>query len=65
LIARVIAAKPSCLGKSIEEPESVSRVVRTATPVDTPVIVECATRWLSNLFERESHTPAGGSKAFS
>jgi len=26
--------------------------------VDAPVIVECATLWLSNLFERESHTPA-------
>jgi adenosylcobinamide kinase/adenosylcobinamide-phosphate guanylyltransferase len=39
---------------TIEEPESVPRVVRTAAPV----IVECATVWLSNLFERESHTPA-------
>jgi len=43
---------------TIEEPEFVPRVVRTATPVDAPVIVECATLWLSNLFERESHTPA-------
>ena len=43
---------------TIEEPESVPRVVRTATPADAPVIVECATLWLSNLFERESHTPA-------
>lgn len=43
---------------TIEEPELVPRVVRTATPVDAPVIVECATLWLSNLFERESHTPA-------
>lgn len=42
---------------TIEEPESVPRVVRTATPADAPVIVECATLWLSNLFERESHTP--------
>src|SRR3990170_6727798 len=42
---------------TIEEPESVARVVRTATPVDAPVIVECATLWLSNLFERESRTP--------
>src|SRR5918992_3990251 len=42
---------------TIEEPESVARVVRTATPVDAPVIVECVTLWLSNLFERESHTP--------
>lgn len=43
---------------TIEEPESVPRAVRTAAPADAPVIVECATLWLSNLFERESHTPA-------
>jgi len=43
---------------TIEEPESVPRVVRTAAPVDAPVIVECVTLWLSNLFERESRTPA-------
>jgi len=42
---------------TIEEPESVPRVVRTAMPVDAPVIVECVTLWLSNLFERETHTP--------
>jgi adenosylcobinamide kinase/adenosylcobinamide-phosphate guanylyltransferase len=42
---------------TIEEPESVARVVRTAAPVDAPVLVECVTLWLSNLFERESHTP--------
>jgi adenosylcobinamide kinase/adenosylcobinamide-phosphate guanylyltransferase len=42
---------------TIEEPESVSRVVRTAAPPDAPVIVECVTLWLSNLFERESDTP--------
>ena len=42
---------------TIEEPESVPRVVRTAAPADAPVIVECATLWLSNLFERESQTP--------
>ena len=42
---------------TLEEPESVPRVVRTASPVDAPVIVECVTLWLSNLFERESHTP--------
>ena len=30
----------------------------TTAPVDAPVIVECVTLWLSNLFERESHTPA-------
>jgi adenosylcobinamide kinase/adenosylcobinamide-phosphate guanylyltransferase len=43
---------------TIEEPEAVPRVVRHAPPVDAPVIVECVTLWLSNLFERESHTPA-------
>ena len=43
---------------TIEEPESVPRVVRTASPIDAPVLVECVTLWLSNLFERESHTPA-------
>lgn len=43
---------------TIEEPEAVPRVVRTAMPADAPVIVECVTLWLSNLFERESHTPA-------
>lgn len=43
---------------TIEEPESVPRVVRTAAPADAPVMVECVTLWLSNLFERESHTPA-------
>jgi adenosylcobinamide kinase/adenosylcobinamide-phosphate guanylyltransferase len=42
---------------TIEEPESVPRAVRTAAPADAPVIVECVTLWLSNLFERESHTP--------
>jgi adenosylcobinamide kinase / adenosylcobinamide-phosphate guanylyltransferase len=40
---------------TIEEPESVPRVVRTAAPVDAPVLVECVTLWLSNLLERESH----------
>ena len=43
---------------TIEEPESVPHVVRTAAPADQPVLVECATLWLSNLLERESHTPA-------
>lgn len=43
---------------TIEEPEAVPRVVRTAAPTDAPVLVECATLWLSNLFERESQTPA-------
>jgi adenosylcobinamide kinase / adenosylcobinamide-phosphate guanylyltransferase len=42
---------------TIEEPEMVPGVVRAAAPVDAPVIVECVTLWLSNLFERESHTP--------
>jgi adenosylcobinamide kinase/adenosylcobinamide-phosphate guanylyltransferase len=43
---------------TIEEPEEVPRIVRTATPAEAPVIVECVTLWLSNLFERESQTPA-------
>ena len=43
---------------TIEEPESVPRIVRTAAPADAPVLVECVTLWLSNLFELESHTPA-------
>jgi adenosylcobinamide kinase/adenosylcobinamide-phosphate guanylyltransferase len=43
---------------TIEEPEAVPSVVRTAPPADAPVIVDCVTLWLSNLFERESHTPA-------
>ena len=42
---------------TIEEPESVPRAVQTAVPADAPVIVECVTLWLSNLLERESHTP--------
>lgn len=42
---------------TIEEPEAVPSVVRTATPIDAPVLVECATVWLANLFHRESHTP--------
>jgi adenosylcobinamide kinase/adenosylcobinamide-phosphate guanylyltransferase len=42
---------------TIEEPEAVPRVVRTAAPGEAPVLVECVTLWLSNLFERESHTP--------
>jgi adenosylcobinamide kinase/adenosylcobinamide-phosphate guanylyltransferase len=56
-IERHRADRPSSW-TTIEEPEFVPRVVRTATPGDAPVIVECATLWLSNLFERESHTPA-------
>jgi adenosyl cobinamide kinase/adenosyl cobinamide phosphate guanylyltransferase len=43
---------------TIEEPEAVPLVVRTAMPAHAPVIVECATLWLANLFERESQTPA-------
>lgn len=43
---------------TIEEPEAVPRVVRTAMPAEAPAIVECVTVWLSNLFERESETPA-------
>jgi adenosylcobinamide kinase / adenosylcobinamide-phosphate guanylyltransferase len=42
---------------TIEEPEFVPRAIRTAMPADAPIIVECATLWLSNLFEREAHTP--------
>jgi adenosyl cobinamide kinase/adenosyl cobinamide phosphate guanylyltransferase len=42
---------------TIEEPELVPRTVRTAAPADAPVILECVTLWLSNLFERESDTP--------
>jgi adenosylcobinamide kinase/adenosylcobinamide-phosphate guanylyltransferase len=42
---------------TIGEPEAVPRVVRTAAPADAPVLVECVTLWLSNLLERESHTP--------
>jgi adenosylcobinamide kinase/adenosylcobinamide-phosphate guanylyltransferase len=42
---------------TIEEPESVPRVVRSAEPSDVPVLVECVTLWLSNLLERETHTP--------
>jgi len=42
---------------TIEEPVSVPRVVRTAVPADAPMLVECATLWISNLFEREAHTP--------
>ena len=42
---------------TIEEPDSVPQVVRTARPADAPVLVECVTLWLSNLFERESDTP--------
>jgi adenosylcobinamide kinase/adenosylcobinamide-phosphate guanylyltransferase len=41
---------------TVEEPEMVPSVVRTAAPVDAPVLVECLTLWLSNLFERESQT---------
>ena len=41
---------------TLEEPENVPHVVRTASPIDAPVIVECITLWLSNLFERESET---------
>ena len=55
-IERHRADRPSSW-TTVEEPESVPRVVRTATPTDAPVLVECATLWLSNLFERESHTP--------
>lgn len=55
-IERHRADRPS-LWTTIEEPESVPHVVRTATPMDAPVLVECLTLWLSNLFEREARTP--------
>ena len=42
---------------TIEEPIEVPAAVRRAAPFDAPVIVECVTLWLSNLFERESRTP--------
>jgi adenosylcobinamide kinase / adenosylcobinamide-phosphate guanylyltransferase len=42
---------------TIEEPIDVPAAVRRATPREAPVIVECVTLWLSNLFERESRTP--------
>ena len=40
---------------TIEEPEAVPFVVRTAVPTELPVIVECVTLWLSNLFERAGY----------
>ena len=43
---------------TLEEPEAVPSGVRTAAPIDAPVLVECATVWLASLFQRESHTPA-------
>ena len=43
---------------TIEEPEDVPAAVREATPLEAPVLVDCATVWLSNLFARESHNPA-------
>jgi adenosylcobinamide kinase/adenosylcobinamide-phosphate guanylyltransferase len=42
---------------TIEEPEAVPTLVRQARPADAPVIVECVTLWLSNLFAREAHAP--------
>ena len=42
---------------TIEEPEAVAQAAGAAVPYDAPVIVDCATVWLANLFERESHTP--------
>jgi adenosylcobinamide kinase / adenosylcobinamide-phosphate guanylyltransferase len=43
---------------TVEEPEAVPSAVRGTNPLGAPVIVECVTLWLSNLFERESQTPA-------
>jgi adenosylcobinamide kinase/adenosylcobinamide-phosphate guanylyltransferase len=42
---------------TIEEPEAVPSVVRQARPAGVPVLVDCVTLWLSNLLERETHTP--------
>jgi adenosylcobinamide kinase / adenosylcobinamide-phosphate guanylyltransferase len=42
---------------TIEEPFEVPAAIRHAAPLDAPILVECATLWLSNLFERESRTP--------
>ena len=42
---------------TVEEPEAVAHAVRTAAPLDAPVIVDCITVWLANLLERESSTP--------
>jgi adenosylcobinamide kinase/adenosylcobinamide-phosphate guanylyltransferase len=42
---------------TIEEPINVPSIVRRATPLDAPIIIECVTLWLANLFERESRTP--------
>ena len=55
-IERHRADRPSSW-TTVEEPEYVPRIVRTAGPSEAPVIVECVTLWLSNLLERESHTP--------
>ena len=52
-ITRHRAERPSSW-VTIEEPEHVPDVVRTATPSDAPVLVECVTLWLSNLFLREA-----------
>jgi len=43
---------------TVEEPEDVPGVVRDAVPLEAPVLVECVTLWLSNLFARESRAPA-------
>jgi adenosylcobinamide kinase/adenosylcobinamide-phosphate guanylyltransferase len=42
---------------TIEEPEQVPSRIRDAAPLDAPVLLECVTLWLSNLFFRESRTP--------
>jgi adenosylcobinamide kinase / adenosylcobinamide-phosphate guanylyltransferase len=43
---------------TIEEPEQVPSRVRDAAPLDAPVLIECVSLWLSNLFFRESRKPA-------
>lgn len=42
---------------TIEEPEAVPMVIRDAQPTGVPLLVDCVTLWLSNLFAREAHTP--------
>jgi adenosyl cobinamide kinase/adenosyl cobinamide phosphate guanylyltransferase len=43
---------------TVEEPEAVPDAIRSARPPDAPIIVECATLWLSNLLAREAKTAA-------
>lgn len=56
-IARHQADRPASW-ITLEEPEAVPLAVCRANPLDAPVLVECATLWLSNLLAREAKTPA-------